>query len=80
MLNYLVDNPKRQLIICDMNITVNGQTYAVPAEKVQDLVAWLNENAARVQENFTPFEGKELLNENYNVISNSGDAFDGKVH
>ena len=62
-----------------MNITVNGQVYAVPAEKVQDLIAWLNENAARVQENFIPYDGKELLNESDNIISNSGDMFDGRL-
>ena len=44
-----------------MNITVNGQTYAVPAEKVQDLINWLNQNASRVQENFTPFDNTESL-------------------
>ena len=54
-----------------MNITVNGQVYAVPAEKVQELIAWLNENAARVQE--------ELLNESDNIIPNSGDMFDGRL-
>ena len=62
-----------------MNITVNGQVYAVPAEKVQDLIAWLNENAARVQENFTPFDGKELLNESGNIVPTSGDMFDGRL-
>ena len=62
-----------------MNITVNGQTYAVPAEKVQDLINWLNQNASRVQENFTPFEGKELLNEGDNIVSNSGDMFNGRL-
>lgn len=63
-----------------MNITVNGQTYAVPTDRVQDLIAWLNQNASRVQENFTPFEGRELLNEGDNIISNSGDMFNGRLH
>lgn len=63
-----------------MNITIDGHgTYTVPPERVQELVAWLNQNAAKVQENFTPFEGKELLNENYNVISNSGDNFNDNL-
>ena len=59
-----------------MNVTIDGHgTYTVTAEKAQELIAWLTQNGAKVQENFTAYDGKELLNENFNIISNAGANF-----
>ncbi len=51
-----------------MKVIVEGHgTFTVNAEKVQELVQWLSDNAARVQEGFVPFDGKELLNESTRI-------------
>ena len=59
------------------NVNVEGHgSYTVPPEKVSELLQWLTDNAAQLEQKQQPTDGNTLLNEKNPNVKNPNDNRD----